>query len=177
MLCPLYGLCKFNSVINPKKVFIIAGEASGDLHAANLVKELTKLNADISFMGWGGDRMTKEGVQIKKHISDLAFMGFLEVIRNLKTILNNFKICKKQILEFIQNSPQALSHADIYASMQTLCDRVTIYRVLERLVNENKIHKIVNVDGVINYATCHTCTNIHPHIPKNIQGVVPPIMS
>lgn len=87
-------------MINPKKVFIIAGEASGDLHAANLVKELTKLNADISFMGWGGDRMTKEGVQIKKHISDLAFMGFLEVIRNLKTILNNFKICKKQILEF-----------------------------------------------------------------------------
>lgn len=70
---------------------------------------------------------------------------------------------KKQILEFIQNSPNAVSHGDIYSKMEELCDRVTIYRVLERLVNENKIHKIVNVDGVINYATCHSCTNIHYH--------------
>lgn len=85
---------------NPKKVFIISGEASGDLHAANLVKELTKLNSNVEFVGWGGDRMIKEGVQVKKHISHLAFMGFLEVIRNLRTILNNFKICKEQIKEF-----------------------------------------------------------------------------
>jgi Fur family ferric uptake transcriptional regulator len=70
---------------------------------------------------------------------------------------------KKKILEFIQSSPQAVSHAAIFGSLQELCDRVTIYRVLERLVNENKIHKIVNVDGVINYATCHSCTNIHYH--------------
>jgi Fur family ferric uptake transcriptional regulator len=70
---------------------------------------------------------------------------------------------KQQILKFIQGSNQAVSHADIYAALQSLCDRVTIYRVLDRLVNENKIHKIVNVDGVINYATCHSCTTIHYH--------------
>lgn len=70
---------------------------------------------------------------------------------------------KQQILNFIQSSKQAVSHSDIYTSLKSLCDRVTIYRVLERLVNENKIHKIVNVDGVINYATCHSCTNIHYH--------------
>ncbi len=70
---------------------------------------------------------------------------------------------KRQILEFIQHSQNAVSHADIQSSLNDLCDRVTIYRVLDRLVQEKMIHKIVNVDGVINYATCHTCSNIHHH--------------
>lgn len=83
-----------------KRVFIIAGEASGDLHAANLVKEMLLLNSDSLFEGWGGDRMINEGVKIKKHLSDLAFMGFSEVLINLKTIINNFKVCKDQILNF-----------------------------------------------------------------------------
>ncbi len=83
-----------------KKIFVISGEASGDLHAANLIREMKLIQPDIEFVGWGGDRMTAEGVQIQKHISELAFMGFKEVILNLKTIIQNFKTCKSQILEF-----------------------------------------------------------------------------
>ncbi len=87
-------------MISVKKIFVIAGEASGDMHAANLIQEMKSIHADSEMVGWGGDRMKNEGVLIKKHISELAFMGFKEVILNLKTILHNFKSCKSQILEF-----------------------------------------------------------------------------
>ncbi|MBP6181576.1 lipid-A-disaccharide synthase [Flavobacterium sp.] len=82
------------------KYYIIAGEASGDLHGSNLMKALYKEdpNADIRF--WGGDLMQNVGGTLVKHYRELAFMGFIEVIFNLKTILNNIKICKKDILKF-----------------------------------------------------------------------------
>ena len=82
------------------KIFIIAGEVSGDLHGSNLLKELNKLMPGTVFSGWGGDRMEKEGMTIQKHIKELSFMGFLEVLLNLSTILRNIKHCKFQILEF-----------------------------------------------------------------------------
>ena len=82
------------------KYYIIAGEASGDLHGANLMKALYKEDptADIRF--WGGDLMQKVGGILVKHYRELAFMGFVEVLFHLKTILNNIKICKKDISEF-----------------------------------------------------------------------------
>jgi len=82
------------------KYYIIAGEASGDLHGSNLMRELYKKdhNAEIRF--WGGDLMKNEGGTMVKHYRELAFMGFIEVIFNLKTILNNIKICKNDILKF-----------------------------------------------------------------------------
>ena len=82
------------------KYYIIAGEASGDLHGSNLMKALYKEdpNADIRF--WGGDLMKNVGGTLVKHYRELAFMGFVEVIFNLKTILNNIKICKKDITSF-----------------------------------------------------------------------------
>lgn len=82
------------------KYYIIAGEASGDLHGSNLMKALYKedLNADIRF--WGGDLMQNVGGTLVKHYRELAFMGFAEVILNLKTILNNIKICKADIEQF-----------------------------------------------------------------------------
>lgn len=83
-----------------KRIFVISGEASGDLHAANLIHEMKETHPDTEIVGWGGDRLNKEGVLIKKHISELSFMGFKEVLLNLKTILRNFKICKQQIKEF-----------------------------------------------------------------------------
>ena len=84
----------------PARIYIIAGEASGDLHGANLLKELYKLDYSISVRAWGGDRMKNEGATLVKHISDLAFMGFIEVILNLSTILKNINFCKKDIVEF-----------------------------------------------------------------------------
>lgn len=82
------------------KYYIIAGEASGDLHGSNLMKSLFNedKNAEIHF--WGGDLMQKSGGTLVKHYRELAFMGFAEVILNLKTILNNIKFCKADIEKF-----------------------------------------------------------------------------
>jgi Fur family ferric uptake transcriptional regulator len=68
---------------------------------------------------------------------------------------------KQEILKLIANANQALSHVEIQQQLNNLCDRVTIYRVLSRLVEEQKIHKIVNTDGVVNYAACHDCEHHH----------------
>jgi lipid-A-disaccharide synthase len=82
------------------KYYIIAGEASGDLHGSNLVSELKHLDPAGQFRCWGGDLMQQAGADVVKHYRELAFMGFAEVIKNLPTILNNLKFCKKDILEF-----------------------------------------------------------------------------
>jgi lipid-A-disaccharide synthase len=82
------------------KYYLIAGEASGDLHASNLMKELKVLDPQASFRFWGGDLMEEQGGILVKHYRELAFMGFLEVIQNLKTILKNISFCKKDISEF-----------------------------------------------------------------------------
>ena len=79
--------------------YIIAGEASGDLHASNLMKELKVLDNKASFRCWGGDLMKIEGADLVKHYRDLAFMGFTEVIMNIRTIFKNIDFCKKDILE------------------------------------------------------------------------------
>jgi lipid-A-disaccharide synthase len=82
------------------KYYIIAGEASGDLHAANLMKELKVLDTRAQFRCWGGDLMQKQGADLVKHYRDLAFMGFTEVLMNLKTILKNIDYCKKDISQY-----------------------------------------------------------------------------
>ena len=82
------------------KYYIIAGEASGDLHGSNLMKSLYNEDPKAEIRFWGGDLMHSVGGTLVKHYKELSFMGFLEVVLNLKTILNNIKICKKDILEF-----------------------------------------------------------------------------
>lgn len=79
------------------KYYIIAGEASGDLHASNLLKELRKKDANAEFRGFGGDLMQAQGAQLVRHYRDLAFMGFVEVLANLRTILRNIDACKADI--------------------------------------------------------------------------------
>jgi lipid-A-disaccharide synthase len=82
------------------KYYIIAGEASGDLHASNLIKEIKNLDAKAEIRAWGGDMMEAQGAKIVKHYRDLAFMGFAEVLLNLKTILRNISFCKKDLLKY-----------------------------------------------------------------------------
>jgi len=82
------------------KYYIIAGEASGDLHASNLMRALKKYDSNASFKFWGGDLMQAVGGELVKHYKDLAFMGFLEVLFNLKTIINNLKLCKEDLLNY-----------------------------------------------------------------------------
>lgn len=82
------------------KYYIIAGEASGDLHASNLMKEIKVLDNQAEFRIWGGDLMIEQGGKLVKHYRDLAFMGFLEVLKNIRTIRENFNICKTDLLQF-----------------------------------------------------------------------------
>lgn len=82
------------------KYYIIAGEASGDLHGSNLMKAIHKEDTQADIRFWGGDLMQAAGGKLVKHYKALAFMGFAEVLFNLKTILNNISFCKKDILEF-----------------------------------------------------------------------------
>lgn len=82
------------------KYYIIAGEASGDLHASNLMKEIKKNDPQAQFRCWGGDLMQAQGGTIVKHYRDLAFMGFAEVIMNLRTIMGNLSFCKKDIAAY-----------------------------------------------------------------------------
>ena len=84
-----------------KKVFILVGEASGDLHASNLVKEINILDPSLKWEGWGGDLLERQGVLLRNHIRNLSFMGFLEVILNIRTILNNFKCLNKPTISYL----------------------------------------------------------------------------
>lgn len=80
-----------------RKYYLICGEASGDLHASNLWKEIKQRDPKSSLRAWGGDRLKAQGATIVRHISDLAFMGFVEVLANLRTILGLIKEAKKDI--------------------------------------------------------------------------------
>lgn len=82
------------------RYYIIAGEASGDLHGSNLIRELRLLDQDATIRCWGGDKMESAGATLVKHFRDLAFMGFTEVLMNLGTILKNIRLCKQDIQSF-----------------------------------------------------------------------------
>lgn len=82
------------------KYYIIAGEASGDLHGSNLIKEIKKLDNIADIRCWGGDLMQQAGATLVKHYRDLAFMGFIEVIKNIRTIYKNLNFCKKDIASY-----------------------------------------------------------------------------
>jgi lipid-A-disaccharide synthase len=80
------------------RYYLIAGEASGDLHASNLMRELKSRDPEAAFRCWGGDLMESQGATLVKHYRDLAFMGFMEVVSHLPTILKNFRLCEKDLL-------------------------------------------------------------------------------
>lgn len=91
------------------KFYIIAGEPSGDLHASNLMQAILDERSNTDFRFWGGEKMNAIQKGMAKHIKDLAFMGFLEVVLNLRTILRNISFCKKDILAY---QPDALILVD-----------------------------------------------------------------
>ncbi len=83
------------------KYYIIAGEASGDLHGSRLIEALIRYDTNATFRCWGGDLMkAQQNVTLTKHIKELAFMGFVEILSHLRTIKQNFKFCKQDILDF-----------------------------------------------------------------------------
>ncbi len=94
-----------NELPGSMRYYIIAGEASGDLHGSNLIKELKKEDDSLSIRCWGGDKMQEAGGELVKHYRELAFMGFSEVLMNLRTIFRNLAFCKEDILLY---KPDAL---------------------------------------------------------------------
>jgi len=82
------------------KYYLVAGEASGDLHGANLMKALKAEDGEAVFRYFGGGKMQAEGGELVKHYADMAFMGFTEVILNLRTIFRNLKACKDDVLKW-----------------------------------------------------------------------------
>jgi len=82
------------------KYYFIAGEASGDLHASNLIKALVRLDPEAQIRGFGGELMEQAGMKLTKHYRDMAFMGLIPVLLNLSSIKRNFKICERDLLEF-----------------------------------------------------------------------------
>ena len=137
------------------KYYIIAGEASGDLLGSYLMKSIKKIDASADFRCWGGDLMEAQGGEIIKHYKDLAFMGFWEVAKNLRTVLKNITICKVDILLY---EPEILILVDYpgfnlriaqFAKEQNI--RV-VYYVSPQIWawKKNRIHKIIrNVDTLI----------------------------
>jgi lipid-A-disaccharide synthase len=82
------------------KYFLVAGEASGDLHASNLMKSLKKIDREADFRFFGGDLMQSAGGQMLKHYKDMAYMGFVPVLLHLQTIFDNLDLCKREIETF-----------------------------------------------------------------------------
>jgi lipid-A-disaccharide synthase len=82
------------------RYYIISGEASGDLHGSNLIKALHQQDNAAEIRAWGGDKMAAAGATLVKHYRDLAFMGFVEVVKHLGTILRNIDFCKRDITTY-----------------------------------------------------------------------------
>ena len=82
------------------RYYLIAGEASGDLHGSNLIREIRQLDPGAQIRCWGGDLMQAAGGELVSHYKERAFMGFLEVALNLRTILGFMKKCKQDLLEY-----------------------------------------------------------------------------
>lgn len=82
------------------RYYLIAGEASGDLHGAGLIRALRSHDPSAEIRCWGGDQMEAAGATLVKHFRDLAFMGFVEVLRNLRTIFRNLRFCREDIDAF-----------------------------------------------------------------------------
>ncbi len=82
------------------RYYLIVGEASGDLHASNLMKALQSEDGDAEFRFYGGDLMRSVGGTLVKHYKEMAYMGFVPVMMHLRTILRNMRVCKRDIMDW-----------------------------------------------------------------------------
>jgi lipid-A-disaccharide synthase len=137
------------------KYYIIAGEASGDLLGSNLMKSIKKIDNNADFRCWGGDLMEAEGGEIIKHYKELAFMGFWEVAKNLRTILKNFTICKVDILLYEPDVVILIDYPGFNLRIAQFAKEQNIrvvYYVSPQIWawKKNRVHKIKrNVDTMI----------------------------
>ena len=130
------------------KYYLIVGEASGDLHASNLMKSIKEADADAQFRFFGGDLMSAVGGVRVKHYRELAYMGFVSVLMHLKTILSNMKLCKKDILDW---NPDALILVDYPGFNLSIAEfvhkssNIPVYYYISPKIWAWKEHRIKNI--------------------------------
>lgn len=132
------------------KYYIIAGEPSGDLQASYLVKELKTADKEANIRCYGGDLMEKQGATLVKHYKELAFMGFEQVVLNLRTILRNMSLCKEDILAF---NPDVLILVDypgfnLKIAKWAKANNITVYYYISPKIwawNQKRVHKIKRI--------------------------------
>jgi len=132
------------------RYYLIAGEASGDLHGSHLMKALSEVDKQAEFRFWGGDLMLKEGgnrAVLVKHYRDLAFMGFIEVLCHLKEIAANLKLCKKDLLSFQPDAVIFIDYPGFNLKMAKFAKKSgfkTFYYISPKIWawNESRIHLI-----------------------------------
>lgn len=103
------------------KLYLIAGEASGDLHGANLIKALKRQAPNLDCRAWGGDLMRDAGAEVVKHYRDLAFMGFVEVLMNIRTISKNLAFCKSDIADYAPDAVVMIDYPGFNLRIATWC--------------------------------------------------------
>jgi lipid-A-disaccharide synthase len=108
------------------RYYIIAGERSGDLHGSNLVKAIKKLDQAAEFRGIGGEYMKDAGVNLSIHYGDMAFMGFVEVFMNLRTISKFVKLSRRDILDYNPNVVILIDYAGFNRQMASFCKKHNI---------------------------------------------------
>src|SRR5436190_13456324 len=106
--------------------YIIAGERSGDLHGSNLVKAIKPLDNAAEFRGIGGEYMKEAGVELSVHYGDMAFMGFVEVFKNLRTISKYLKLCRQDILSYRPDVVILIDYAGFNRQMASFCKKNNI---------------------------------------------------
>lgn len=129
------------------RYYIIAGEASGDLHASGLMREIRALDPEAVFRCWGGDRMMAEGAELVTHIREMSFMGWVEVVANLRLILRNFTQCKQDITSWKPDVLILVDYPGFNLPMARFAKKNgirTIYYISPQVWawNRSRVHKI-----------------------------------
>jgi len=132
------------------KYYLIAGEASGDLHGANLIKQLRLMDKDAQFRAWGGDKMASEGATLVKHYKEMSFMGFFEVFVHLFKIFANMRLCKKDIYAFYPDVLILIDYPGFNLRMAAFAKSLgikTVYYISPKIWawNTGRVHKIKKV--------------------------------
>ncbi len=108
------------------KYFLVAGERSGDLHGGNLIAQINKIDSAAQFQGFGGNNMVAEGMDLKLHYKDMAFMGFIEVVQNLFTIKKYLSQCKQNIEEYNPDAVILIDYGGFNMKIASHCHKLGI---------------------------------------------------
>lgn len=158
------------------RYYVLAGEASGDLHASNLIREIKLIDREAEFRGFGGDLMENAGMTVLKHYRDLAFMGIVPVILNIRTIQRNFRFCEQDMLAF---KPDVLILVDypgfnLRMAKFAKANRIPTFYYISPKVwawKEQRVHKIIaSVDEMFTILPFETAFFRKYNYPVNYVG-------